>query len=57
MIRTEVRNYMTGVEQHNNQQRSGDGGGGMCMKQAARGGGDGFRNATLVNRIGISKID
>ncbi|KAF5781044.1 hypothetical protein HanXRQr2_Chr11g0478861 [Helianthus annuus] len=57
MIRTEVRNYMTGVEQHNNQQRSGDGGGGMCMKQAASGGGDGFRNATVVKRIGISKID
>ncbi|KAM0057956.1 putative transcription factor MYB-HB-like family [Helianthus debilis subsp. tardiflorus] len=57
MIRTEVRNYMTGVEQHNNQQRSGDGGGGMCMKQAASGGGDGFRNAAVVKRIGISKID
>ncbi|XP_035831918.1 transcription factor MYB73-like [Helianthus annuus] len=57
MIRTEVKNYMTGVEQHNNQQRSGDRGGGMCMKHAASGGGDGFRNAAVVKRIGISKID
>lgn len=56
MIRTEVRNYMTGVEQHSHQQRSGEGGG-MCMKQAANGGGDGFRNAAVVKRIGISKID
>ncbi|MFS7976744.1 hypothetical protein Hanom_Chr10g00896021 [Helianthus anomalus] len=57
MIRTEVRDYMTGVEQLNNQQRSGDRGGGMCMKQAASGGGDGFRNASVVKRIEISKID
>ncbi|KAI3699550.1 hypothetical protein L2E82_43945 [Cichorium intybus] len=56
MIRTEVRNYMTGVEQHTHQQRSGEGGG-MCMKQAANGGGDGFRNPAVVKRIGISKID
>ncbi|KAK9053264.1 hypothetical protein SSX86_029897 [Deinandra increscens subsp. villosa] len=56
MIRKEVRNYMTGVEQHNHQQRSGDGGG-MCMKQAAGGGSEGFRNAAVVKRIGISKID
>lgn len=56
MIRTEVRNYMTGVEQNNHHQRSGEGGG-MCMKQAANGGGDGFRNAAVVKRIGISKID
>lgn len=56
MIRKEVRNYMTGVELHNNQQRSSEGGG-MCMKQAANGGGEGFRNAAVVKRIGISKID
>ncbi|KAL8200556.1 hypothetical protein R6Q57_011895 [Mikania cordata] len=56
MIRTEVRNYMTGVERHNHQQRPGEGGG-MCMKQAATGGSDGFRNAAVVKRIGISKID
>ncbi|KVI02715.1 transcription factor MYB44-like [Cynara cardunculus var. scolymus] len=56
MIRTEVRNYMTTVEQHNPQQRSGDGGG-MCMKQAASGVGEGFRNKAVVKRIGISKID
>jgi len=60
MIRKEVRNYMTGVEEHNQhqqQQRSGEGGG-MCMKQAANGGVEGFRNAAaVVKRIGISKID
>ncbi|MFS7889990.1 hypothetical protein Hanom_Chr00s000006g01613481 [Helianthus anomalus] len=46
IIRIEVRNYMTCVEQHNNQQGSGDGGGGMCTKQT-----------TVVKRIGMSKID
>lgn len=56
MIRKEVRNYMTSVEQHIPQQRSGDGGG-MCMKQAASGVGEGFRNEAVVKRIGISKID
>ncbi|KAI7751784.1 hypothetical protein M8C21_012751 [Ambrosia artemisiifolia] len=53
MIRTEVRNYMKGVEHdnnnNNNQERSGEGGGKMC--------GEGFRNAAVVKRIGISKID
>ncbi|KAI3665680.1 hypothetical protein L6452_44310 [Arctium lappa] len=58
MIRKEVRNYMTSAQQQNPQQRSGDGGGGgMCMKQAASGVGEGFRNETVVKRIGISKID
>nr|AVD98944.1 flavonoid related MYB transcription factor 3 [Carthamus tinctorius] len=58
MIRKEVRNYMTSVEQHKPPQRSGDGGGGgMCMKQAATGVGEGFRNDAVVKRIGISKID
>ncbi|XP_071692178.1 transcription factor MYB44-like [Rutidosis leptorrhynchoides] len=50
MIRKEVRNYMSGVEQPLD-------GGGMCMKQAVNGGGEGFRNAPVVKRIGISKID
>ncbi|KAI3713028.1 hypothetical protein L1987_71598 [Smallanthus sonchifolius] len=57
MIRKEVRNYMTGVEQHNRQQRTAGEGGGMCMKQATSGGSEGFRNAAVVKRIGISKID
>ncbi|KAJ9564117.1 hypothetical protein OSB04_000083 [Centaurea solstitialis] len=63
MIRKEVRNYMTSTTvetQHKPPQhhRSGDGGGGgMCMKQAATGVGEGFRNDAVVKRIGISKID
>ncbi|XP_071701935.1 transcription factor MYB73-like [Rutidosis leptorrhynchoides] len=50
MIRKEVRNYMSGVEQPHD-------GGGMCMQQAVNSGGQGFRNAPVVKRIGISKID
>ncbi|KAA8531653.1 hypothetical protein F0562_006630 [Nyssa sinensis] len=48
MIKKEVRSYMAGFEQQQQQQKSG-----LCMQQAAN---DGFRNAA-VNRIGISRIE
>ncbi|XP_052196925.1 transcription factor MYB44-like [Diospyros lotus] len=50
MIRTEVRNYMAGLEQQQQQQQRQ---GGFCMQQAS---GEGFRNA-VVKRIGISRIE
>ncbi|CAI9770266.1 unnamed protein product [Fraxinus pennsylvanica] len=65
MIRTEVRNYMMGLEQqqlqqqqyfqHQFQQQQYQQIG-MCMQQANANADEGFRNAAM-NRIGISRID
>ncbi|XAR51315.1 hypothetical protein NMG60_11005911 [Bertholletia excelsa] len=48
MIRMEVRNYMAGLQQQQQQHQ-----GGLCMQQAVT---DGFRNPA-VKRIGISRIE
>ncbi|CAN4082969.1 unnamed protein product [Withania somnifera] len=62
MIKTEVRNYMMGMEQKKQQQQQQQQqfqqlpnglGLGLCMQQAS----DGFRDRDAVNRMGISKFD
>lgn len=62
MIRSEVRNYMEGLQpqiQHSNGGVGGGGGGigGMCMQSLSGGRDGGFRNVVSMNRVGVGKIE